>query len=247
MKCLVLAAGYATRLYPLTKNYPKPLLEVKGKSILDWLLEDVDANTDVDEHIVVTNHHYAGAFEAWREKCGLKRPVRIVDDGSDKNENRLGAVRDILYAVDKLQVDDDLLVLAGDNVLDFSLEGFVEYYKQKATTCVMRHFEPEKEKLQRTGVVTVDGGGRILCMEEKPQEPRSHWAVPPFYIYRREDIRLIREGIAAGCDTDAPGGLIAWLCRQCAVHAYEMPGKRYDIGNMDSYRKVQEVYQGIVQ
>jgi len=246
MKCLILAAGYATRLYPLTENFPKPLLDVNGKTILDWLLEDVDSYGEIDEYIVVTNHRFVRHFEEWRKNLQLKAPVYIFDDGSTENDNRLGAVRDIALAIKQKKIDDDLLVLAGDNVLDFTLGGFVSYFMEKKHTCVMRYYEISESKLCKTGVASIDPvTERIVEMEEKPKAPKSNWAVPPFYIYHKSDLHYIAKGIAEQCGTDAPGNFIAWLCGQCEVYAYEMPGKRYDIGNLESYHEVQEKYFGI--
>ena len=125
MKCLILAAGYATRLYPLTENFPKPLLEVKGKTILDWLVDDIDTSGLVDQYIVISNHKFVGHFEKWA--AGKKQNMAVLDDGTSTNETRLGAVKDIQFAIDKLKLDDDLLVIAGDNVLDFSLVEFIKY------------------------------------------------------------------------------------------------------------------------
>ena len=244
MKCLILAAGYATRLYPLTENFPKPLLEVRGKTILDWLIDDVDAAGLVDEYVVISNHKFAHHFDAWAAKKTQK--ITVVDDGTDSNETRLGAVKDIQFAIDKLDLDDDMLVIAGDNLLDFSLTKFAAYGKQKATSCIMRYYEPDEKRLRKCGVVTVDETDRILGMAEKPANPESHWCCPPFYYYTKADARLVEKGIAAGCGTDAPGSYIAWLCTQTPVHAMEMPGKRYDIGNLESYEAVQTTYRGIV-
>ncbi len=243
MKCLILAAGYATRLYPLTKNFPKPLLEVQGKTILDWLLEDIDQAGCVDQYIVISNYKFAEHFRKWAD--GHRLPITVLDDGTDSNETRLGAVRDIQFAIDELKLSEDLLVIAGDNLLDFSLGGFLAYQKQKDTTCIMRYFEPDLNKLHKTGVAEVDEEGKILSMEEKPANPKSHWCTPPFYIYKASDVPLVKKGIESGCGTDAPGSFIAWLSAQTTVHAYEMPGKRYDIGSLESYRKVQESYKGI--
>ncbi len=243
MKCVILAAGYATRLYPLTENFPKPLLEVGGKAILDWLLADIDATGAVDGYAVISNHRFAGHFEAWAAARSLS--VRVLDDGTVSNETRLGAVRDVQFAIDALGLDDDLLVVAGDNLLDFSLAGFIAYQRRKGTSCVMRYYEPSVEKLRRTGVAEIDGEDRILRMEEKPAEPRSHWCTPPFYIYRRSDVDLVKAGIEAGCGVDAPGSFIAWLAGQVPVHAYEMPGRRFDIGNLASYEEACRSYRGI--
>lgn len=245
MKCLILAAGYATRLYPLTENFPKPLLAVGQKTILDWLVDDIDTSGEVDEYIVISNHKYARHFEAWAKTKAQK--VTVVDDGTDTNETRLGAVKDIQYAIDTLALDDDMLVIAGDNVLDFSLTHFIAYAKEKKTSCIMRYFEPEEKKLLKSGVVAVDAEDLVLSMTEKSPTPATHWCCPPFYYYTKADARLVQKGIDSGCGTDAPGSYIAWLCTQSPVHAMEMPGSRYDIGNLESYEKVKAEYKGITR
>ena len=244
MKCLILAAGYATRLYPLTENFPKPLLDVNGKPILDWLVDDIDSLGEVDEYVVISNHKFAHHFDAWAE--GKAQKITVVDDGTDTNETRLGAVCDIQFAIEKLSLDDDMLVIAGDNVLDFSLTKFIEYAREKNSSCIMRYYEPELKKLQKSGVVTVDESDLVLGMTEKSPTPASNWCCPPFYFYTKADARLVKEGIAEGCGTDAPGSYIAWLCKKTAVHAMEMPGKRYDIGSLESYEQVKKDYKGIV-
>lgn len=243
MKCLILAAGYATRLYPLTENFPKPLLEVGGKTILDWLVDDIDTAGLVDEYVVISNHKYAHHFTAWAQKKNAK--ITVVDDGTSSNETRLGAVKDIQFAIAQLGLDDDMLVIAGDNVLDFSLTQFIRYAVEKNTSCIMRYFEPSEQKLTKCGVVQIDENDRILDMAEKPAQPKSHWCCPPFYYYTRQDTRLVAKGIESGCGTDAPGSYIAWLCTQTPVHAMEMPGKRYDVGNLESYEKIRKEYGGI--
>ena len=243
MKCLILAAGYATRLYPLTENFPKPLLKVQDKTILDWLIDDIDSLNEIDEYRVISNHKFAVHFEDWAKTKTQK--ITVVDDGTDTNETRLGAVKDIQFAIDALDLDDDMLVIAGDNLLDFSLTKFILYAKEKGTSCIMRYYEPLTQKLQKSGVAEVDSNDKILRLTEKPQEPKSNWACPPFYYYTKEDARLVKNGIESGCGVDAPGSYIAWLSTQTTVHAMEMPGKRYDIGNLESYEKVQKEYKGI--
>lgn len=244
MKCLILAAGYATRLYPLTENFPKPLLKVQDKTILDWLVDDIDRSGLVDAYVVISNHKFAHHFEDWAKTKSQK--ILVVDDGTVSNETRLGAVKDIQFAIEQLALDDDMLVIAGDNLLDFSLSGFAKYAKEKNTSCIMRYYEPDVQKLKKCGVVTVDERDRILRMAEKPNEPESHWCCPPFYYYTRADAHLVKQGIETGCGTDAPGSYIAWLCTQTPVHAMEMPGKRYDIGNLESYEAVQKTYRGVI-
>ena len=245
MICLILAAGYATRLYPLTENFPKPLLKVQDKTILDWLLDDINGAGTVTRYAVVTNHKFAKHFEDWA--AGHSLPITVLDDGTETNETRLGAVRDIQFAIDALGLNDDLLVIAGDNLLNFSLQGFIRYAQKKKTTCIMRYWEPDVNRLHKTGVAEVDESDRVTGMEEKPANPKSNWCIPPFYIYKAADVPLVKKGIESDCGVDAPGSFIAWLCTQTTVHAYEMPGRRFDIGNLDSYNLVQQTYKGIEQ
>ena len=243
MKCLILAAGYATRLYPLTENFPKPLLKVGDKTILDWLVEDIDTDGAVDGYAVISNHKFAEHFRRWAE--GKPQNITVLDDGTESNETRLGAVRDIQFATDRLSLDEELLVIAGDNVLDFSLTRFLAYAREKGTSCVMRYYEPDAARLRKSGVARVDENDRVLSLEEKPSEPKSHWCTPPFYFFTREDSGLVAKGIREGCGVDATGSFLAWLCGQSPVHAMEMPGRRYDIGNLQSYQEVCRTYRGI--
>lgn len=244
MVCLILAAGYATRLYPLTENFPKPLLKVGDKTILDWLVDDIDTAGIVERFVVISNHKFAHHFEDWAKTKNVK--IDIVDDGTETNETRLGAVRDIQFAADKLELRDDMLVIAGDNVLDFSLTKFIAYAQAKNTSCVMRYFEGNKEKIKKSAALVIDENDRILSMEEKPDSPKSNWCCPPFYYYTAADAGKIAEGIAEGCGTDAPGSYVAWLSKKTKMHAMEMPGRRYDIGNLESYENVQAEYRGII-
>jgi len=244
MKCLILAAGYATRLYPLTENFPKPLLKIGDKTILDWLVDDIDGAHLIDQFIVISNHKFAHHFQQWANT--KSQHITVVDDGTSTNETRLGAVKDIQYAIDQLHIDDDMLIVAGDNVLDFSLQQFVHYALEKGTSCILRYYEPNEKALLKSGVVTIDHSERVIRMTEKSATPETHWCCPPFYYYTREDVKLVQKGIDAGCGTDAPGSFFAWLCTQTSVHAMEMPGKRYDIGNLESYKMVQTTYHGII-
>ena len=245
MKCLILAAVYATRLYPLTENFPKPLLKVGEKTILDWLIEDIDTAGVIDEYVVISNHKFAGKFEAWAD--GHKLPITVVDDGTESNETRLGAVCDIQFAIDKLGLDDDILIIAGDNVLDFSLTRFIAYAREKGTSCTMRYRETDHKRLTKCGVSEISADERLISFEEKPAEPKSEWATPPFYFYTKADAARIRDAIRDGCGVDAPGSLVAWMCRNSVVYSMEMPGKRYDIGNLESYERVQREYKGIIR
>ena len=333
MKTIVIAAGYATRLYPLTENFPKPLLAVGESTILDRLLDDIDTIPGIDEHIVVTNARFAPIFDRWAAgravevpgagpasataadpaagktaeipsvasvwapaagktaeipsvasvsgpaagktaeipsvasvwapaagKTGenpsvasaddgpdagraVRRPVRVLSDGTLTNETRLGAVRDLILALDTFGLDEDVLVVAADNILEFSLKGFVEEFRKRGTSMIMCHYESELKKLQRTGVIEVDEDMKVLQMQEKPEVPVSHWAVPPFYIYRREDLDLVRHSIENGCGADAPGNLARYLVLRTPIHAWPMPGPRFDIGSLDTYEEAKKRYK----
>ncbi len=243
MNAIILAAGYATRMYPLTLNFPKPLLELGGKPILDWLCEDL-ISCGIEHFYVVTNHKFFPNFFTWAHD---KPNVTVLDDGTISNETRLGALRDITFALNQgfCQPICDTFVLAGDNVLDFSFRSFLEYARHKNTSCVMRHFQPDIARLRRTGVCVIDDNDLILSMEEKPQEPKSNWAVPPFYFYKAEDLPLLFEAINSGLNVDAPGSFVSYLASRRPVHAFLMNGQRFDVGTIDGYEKLRKTYKGI--
>ena len=169
--------------------------------------------------------------------------VVLVDDGSTDNNNRLGAVNDIKFAVERLNITQDLLVVAGDNVLDFSLKSFVEFAIYKNAPCVMCSEENDLQKQRKTAIITRADDGLITSYEEKPKEPKCNLAVPPFYYYRAQDVALIDRAIAEGCNTDAPGSFAAWISTNTPTYALTMPGKRYDIGDMASYELAQKIFK----
>lgn len=237
MRNIVIAAGYATRLGELTKNFPKPLLKIGESTILGRMLDDIDGIQEIDEHIIITNHKFAPIFEDWKAAQNYTKPVTIVDDGTETNETRLGAVCDLLYAMEKLQIDDDMLVVAADNLLFFSFQEFVDFAEEKGTSCIMCHEQPELAKLQRTGVVELDAEMKVQGMEEKPQVPKSHWAVPPFYIYKKRDLDLVRHAVENGCGKDAPGNLAHYMVEHTVMHAWKMSAGRFDIGSLDTYEE----------
>ena len=242
MKNIVIAAGYATRLGELTKNFPKPLLKIGENTILGRMLNDIDKIPEIDEHIIITNHKFAGIFEEWASGQKYTKPVTIVDDGTETNDTRLGAVCDLLFAMDKLKIDDDMLVVAADNILFFSFQEFVDFAKAKGTSCIMCHEQPSIEKLQRTGVIVIDDNDKVLNMEEKPQEPKSHLAVPPFYIYLKKDLEKVRHSVENGCGKDAPGNLAHYMVEQVEMHAWKMTAGRFDIGSLDTYKEACEKF-----
>ncbi len=242
MKNIVIAAGYATRLGELTKNFPKPLLKIGESTILGRMLDDIDRIPEIDEHIIVTNHKFAPIFEQWASENFYEKPITIVDDGTETNDTRLGAVCDLLFTMEQLHIDDDMLVVAADNLLFFSFQEFVDFAREKDTSCIMCHEQPSIEKLQRTGVVELDEHQKVLGMEEKPQVPKSHWAVPPFYIYKQKDLELVRHSVENGCGKDAPGNLAHYMVEHVPMHAWKMSAGRFDIGSLDTYREAVEKY-----
>ena len=226
------------------------------------MLDDIDRIPEIDEHVIITNHKFAPIFEDWvktntdqtdntdkktsvqseQSVVRYKKPITVVDDGTETNETRLGAVCDLLFAMEKLDIDDDMLVVAADNLLFFSFQEFVDFAKAKGTSCIMCHEQPNIEKLQRTGVVELDDNMRVLGMEEKPQVPKSHWAVPPFYIYLKKDLDLVRNSVANGCGKDAPGNLAHYMVEHTTMHAWPMSAGRFDIGSLDTYYEAVEKY-----
>lgn len=226
----------------MTKNFPKPLLKIGENTILGRMLDDIDRISEIDEHIIITNHRFAPIFEQWVSEQHYDKPITIVDDGTETNESRLGAVCDLLLAMDQQHIDSDLLVVAADNLLFFSFQEFVDFAKEKQTSCIMCHEQPCIEKLQRTGVIVVDEQMRVLNMEEKPQQPKSHWAVPPFYIYLKKDLDLVRHSVENGCGKDAPGNLAHYMVEHTVMHAWPMSAGRFDIGSLDTYYEAVEKY-----
>ena len=249
------------------------------------MLDDIDAIDDITEHVIVTNHKFAPIFDEWVEtpvgsSClggkleGVagrwKKPITVIDDGSTTNDNRLGAVCDLLLVLKALSDSprqgaekksslsrenlggsvtpprqgelEGVLVVAADNLLFFSFQEFVDFAKEKRTSCIMCHEQPSIEKLQRTGVVELDANMKVLGMEEKPQVPKSHWAVPPFYIYRKEDLDLVRHSVENGCGKDAPGNLAHYMVEHTTMHAWPMSAGRFDIGSLDTYYEAVEKY-----
>ncbi len=242
MKNIVIAAGYATRLGELTKNFPKPLLKIGDNTILGRMLDDIDMIPEIDEHIIITNHKFAHIFEQWKLGTAYQKPITIIDDGTETNDTRLGAVCDLLFAIEKLGIDNDMLVVAADNLLFFSFKEFVDFANEKGTSCIMCHEQPSIEKLQRTGVVVLDENNKVLNMEEKPEHPKSHWAVPPFYIYKKHDLELIRHSVENGCGKDAPGNLAHYMVDRTTIHAWTMSAGRFDIGSLDTYYEACEKF-----
>jgi len=242
MTCVILAAGYATRMYPLTRDMPKSLLEVAGKTILDYILENLGRAPEIRRLILVSNARFFGSFSAWAKNRTFPFPLHILDDGSTDNDNRLGAVADLAFAVEEAEIRENLLVLAGDNLFDFEIRDFIAFFQTRKADCITTHRLEDPELLRRTGVIEIGPDQRVLAFQEKPREPRSPWAAPPFYVYRRDTLSLIRPYLDQGGNPDAPGHFVPWLLERKPVYAFPFTGTRYDIGSLESYREVDRIF-----
>ena len=242
MKCLILAAGYATRLYPLTKDTPKPLLEVAGKSIFERLLDKISLIDTIDHVYVVTNSRFVGAFEEWVGQYTYTKPLTVIDDGTTSNDNRLGAIGDIQYVIDQVDLSDDLMVLAGDNLFDFELTKFEQFFQEKDADVITAYEVTDIDLARRVGIVEIEPSAQILSFEEKPQEPKSKWGVPALYIYKQETLPAIRQYLQEGNNPDAPGHFIPWLIKHKPVFAFQFEGQWHDIGTIESYHEAQLVF-----
>lgn len=228
MRALVLAAGYATRLYPLTETVAKPLLPVGGRPMIDHLLERIREADPLEVH-VVTNSKFADAFREWAPEG-----VRVHDDSTASEDDRLGAIGDLQLVVDRAAIDDDLLVVAGDNLFDFSVADYVRWWRAKGVASAVALYEhPDRDLVRQYGVVTVDEDDRIVSFVEKPSEPESNLAATACYLYHREHLPLVRTYLAEGNVPDQPGRLVEWLYRRTPVYGYRFGGEWLDIGDRE--------------
>ena len=242
MKCIILAAGYATRMYPLTEHTPKSLLPVAGRPVIDYIMEQIETLDEVDVVYVVTNRRFVGQFGDWLAERSWSKRVELIDDGSTCNDDRLGAIGDLDLVIERTGLCDDVLVLAGDNLFEFPLAQFVAFFKEKGSAAVTIRRQPDPERLRRTGVVEVDDGWRVISFEEKPKNPRSQYAAPAFYIYSKEVLPLVRQYLDEDNNPDAPGNLVAWVHTRRPMYAFLFEEMRYDIGNIETYREVDRIY-----
>jgi len=243
VKVIILCAGYATRLYPLTENTPKPLLPVGHKPILEWILGHVQKIQDVQAVYLVSNQKFAGHFQAWAAKMKYPWPVEVVNDHTTSNETRLGAIGDLAYTIKAKKIDPcDLLVIAGDNFFDFDLTLFVDFGKKKKPHGVIAVYDvKDKELAKHYGLVRTDGEGKILEFQEKPLEPATTLASSGIYWLPRETWSLLDRYITSGHNTDQPGHYMRWLAETSGLFAFSLKGKWLDIGNLASYQKANAI------
>jgi glucose-1-phosphate thymidylyltransferase len=230
MKGLILAAGYATRLRPLTDTTAKPLLPVGGRPIVDWLLDKFREVEAVAEVHLVTTARYAPDFRRWAEG----KDVVVHDDGTSTNDDRLGAIGDIQFTVERAGIEDDLLVVAGDNLFDYSLAEMVAFWRGKGVASAVAALDVgDLELAKRYGVISIDDDGRIRSFVEKPEQPESTLAATAAYLYHREHVKLVERYLADGNPPDQPGNLVAWLHRREPVYAFPIEGGWFDVGDRE--------------
>lgn len=242
LKALILAAGYATRLYPLTRNKAKPLLPIAGRPIIDYIADAIDSVGEIDRIYLVTNSKFAASFEEWGKKRRGRLPVTVIDDGTTSDDDKRGAIGDILFVLERERIDDDLLIVAGDNLFDLDLARFVRFFRGKGPT-IAAYDVGDREAAKRYGIVAVDMENRIVDFREKPQDPASTLASLGMYALPRDRLELYRKYIGEGNSPDAPGNFIKWLYKREPVYAYVFSGLWYDIGDLAMYRKADKLYR----
>jgi len=241
MIAIILAAGYATRMFPLTENFPKPLLKIKDKPIIEYMMDNLSEVKEISKVVIVTNQKYFKHFEEWTNNYPSKIPITLINDGTTSNDHRLGAIKDIQLVLNTENYEGDFMVLAADNLFSFKLKNFVEHFNKINESLIYIYHEPRVEKLRKTGVAEVRNN-RLITFEEKPENPKSSFAVPPFYIYKEEVIPLINEYIKLGLPSDSPGSLLSYLVNKIRIGTYPMDGKRLDIGDLETYLLVKDIY-----
>jgi len=244
MKALILAAGYATRLYPLTLNQPKALLPVAGQTILDRLMAKIATIDEIDQVHIVSNHKFKPHFDGWAAAARAEGrypdlDIYIWDDMTTSNDDRLGAVGDIQFGIERGRIDDDLFIAASDNLFTFPLRAFIDDFKSHGRDTVLAKKLEEVELLKRFAVATLDTNRRVTALVEKPENPPSDVGVYALYLYRRDTLPLIRQYLDEGNSPDAPGHLPEWLCSRRDVRAYLFEGECVDIGTHEAYALAQ--------
>lgn len=240
MKAVILAAGYATRLYPLTLDRPKALLPVGGRPMLERLLERLGEVEGLDGVYVVTNAKFANAFREWAREANAG--VLIVDDGTSDEETRLGAIGDLDLTIREGGIDDDLLVLAGDNLFSESLAGFPAFALAKGGAALGVYDVGDLEAIRRYAAIELDPDNRVVRLEEKPSEPRTTLAGIALYFYPRGALGLVREYLDAGNNPDQPGRLVEWLYPRTPVYGWRVPGRWYDVGSKETLAEADQAF-----
>jgi glucose-1-phosphate thymidylyltransferase len=245
MKVIILAAGYATRLYPLTLTQPKPLLPVAGKPMVEYVLDNLAPIGGIDRVYVVTNAKFAGHFQKWSDEyraAKSKLNFTVVNDGSTDDSNKLGAIGDIHFVIEKEKVDDDVIIVAGDNLFSDKLGDFGNFIRQKNAPVLALYDVGNLEEIKKYNSISVDAQGKITFFEEKPKNPTSTLTGIALYFYPRSTLPLIRQYIAEGNNPDQPGRLVQWLYPRTPVYTWRVPGLWYDIGSKETLEEANKIF-----
>lgn len=247
MKALILGAGYGVRLYPLTKNKPKPLLAIAGRPVIEWVIDRILPLKGVDEIIIVVNEQFYENYQRWLGEYGCSKKITLCNDHTDSNETRLGAIGDINLVIDEHKIKDDLLIIAGDNLFEFNLVEFVRFFKSHGPTIALRNMKGvDKRLISQYSVVTLDKRDQVVDFEEKPPDPKSSLIAICLYLFPKKDLVLIKKYLATGFNPDAPGYYIQWLYKKTDVCGCIMKGSWFDIGDIDSYNKANDYYKRFI-
>ena len=245
MKVLILAAGYATRLYPLTLTQPKPLLPVAGQPMIEFVLDNIAPIGGIDRVYVVTNNKFAGHFQKWSDQyraTKTKLNLTIVNDGSTDDTNKLGAIGDLNLVIDREKIDDDMIVVAGDNLFSQSVEGFGQVCRAKNAPVLAVYDVGNLEEIKKYNSISIDDEGKITFFEEKPKNPTSTLTGIALYYYPKSSLPLIKQYVAEGNNPDQPGRLIQWLYKKTPVYTWRVPGLWYDIGSKESLEEANRIF-----
>ena len=245
MKALILAAGYATRLYPLTIDKPKALLPVADKPIIDYIVDEIETIDEIDELVVISNHKFYPHFSEWAKERRCRLNIVVLNDNTTDDTNKLGAIGDVWFAIDNLKINDDILVMAGDNIFTFALKDYYNSFKEKGCDHILVKELQSLDDLRRMANVETDENGIVTDMVEKPQNPKTNLAAFASYIYKKDTVPMIKKYLDEGNNPDAPGFFPSWLFKHKDVYAYKFIGECYDIGTPDSYKEVNDIFEKI--
>lgn len=243
MNLILLCAGYATRLYPLTQDKPKPLLPVSGKPIIEYTLEKISKYSEIDNVYIITNNKFYQHFCKWQESYKGSQRVEVINDGTESDDDKLGAIGDLAYVMDKKDIQNETLVIAGDNLFDFDLDEFFELYRAKNAVAVIGAFDvADKELAKQYGILDIDEDNKIVSFVEKPEDPPSTYASLALYMFSEEGVHLVNDYIDRGLNKDQPGHYIRWLAENKTVYALVFRGHWFDVGDFESYEKANKFY-----
>lgn len=243
MKAIILAAGYATRLYPLTENQPKPLLAVGEKPIIEHILDKVNNVKEIDQIFIVTNNKFTPHFDKWLQAYKQNKPIKIINDGTTSNEDRLGAVGDVNFVLEKENIQDEVMVIAGDNLFEFELTNLMNYFNQKNTSVVALYDLKDKNKVaKKLGIAITDPNSKIIEFEEKPENPKTTLASTGCYIFKKQDAQHLSSYVKNSERWDNPGDFLKWLMDKSPIHGFTFTERWFDIGSFEALEEAYNIY-----